>query len=72
MSLLLKRHARRLEFASMVLMMLGIVCLCQPWIELLHRYSVAMIIFGLVAFNVFSRLKAPEAVAPARLPGGTH
>ena len=52
-----KRHARRLEFASMVTMMLGIVALCQPWSDLLHRYSVLTIIVGLVAFNVFSRMK---------------
>jgi len=72
MNAFIKRHARRLEFASMVLMMLGIVCLCQPWVEVLHRYSVAMIILGLVAFNVFSRIKTPDGAAPARLPGGTN
>lgn len=55
----MKAHARRLEFASMALMMLGIVALCQPWSLFLHSYSVAMIIAGLVAFNVFSRLPSP-------------
>ena len=52
---------RRLEFASMLLMMLGIVALCQPWSLFLHNYSIAMIIAGLVAFNVFSRIKSPPA-----------
>ena len=57
-----KRHARQLEFASMVLMVLGIVALCQPWVEVLHRYSILLIILGLLAFNVFSRIEpAPEA-----------
>ena len=60
-----KQHARQFEFASMVLMVLGIVALCQPWSLLLHQYSVAMIIAGLVAFNVFSRIKAPDTVEPA-------
>ena len=45
----------------MALMMLGIVALCQPWNLFLHQYSVAMIIAGLIAFNVFSRMKTPAA-----------
>ena len=49
----------------MVLMVLGIVALCQPWSLLIHQYSVAMIIAGLVAFNVFSRIETPEAAEPA-------
>ena len=47
-------------------MMLGIVALCQPWVEVLHRYSILMIIVGLVAFNVFSRITPPPAAGPAR------
>ena len=58
------RHARTLETASMAAMLLGIVFLCQPWSEFLHRYSILTIIVGLVAFNVFSRIKSPPA-APA-------
>lgn len=41
----------------MALMLLGIVALCQPWNDFLHRYSVLMIIVGIVAFNVFSRIR---------------
>ena len=63
-----KQHARRFEFASMVLMMLGMVALCQPWSLVLHQYSVAIIIAGLVAFNVFSRIKTPSDVGPSE-PG---
>ena len=55
----MKAHARQFEFASMVLMMLGIVALCQPWSAFLHSYSVLMIILGLIAFNVFSRIASP-------------
>ena len=55
------RHARRLEMASMAAMVLGIVVLCQPWSEFLHRYSILTIIVGLVAFNVFSRIASPAA-----------
>ena len=58
-------HPRKLEFASMVVMILGIVALCQPWDLFLHSYSVLMIIIGLVAFNVFSRIKSPVAASAA-------
>jgi hypothetical protein len=61
---MLKAHARQLEFASMMLMLLGIAALCQPWVLPLHEYSVLIIIVGLLAFNVFSRL-APAQAAPA-------
>ena len=62
---MLATHARQLETASMALMMFGIVALCQPWIEILHRYSILLIIIGLLAFNVFSRIKsAPTTAAP--------
>jgi hypothetical protein len=52
-------NARRLEAASMAAMLLGIVFLCQPWSEFLHRYSILTIIVGLAAFNVFSRIESP-------------
>ena len=55
------RHARRLEMTSMAAMLLGIVFLCQPWSEFLHRYSILTIIVGLVAFNVFSRIASPPS-----------
>jgi hypothetical protein len=61
---MLARYARQLESASMALMMLGIVALCQPWVEFLHRYSILVIIIGLLAFNVFSRI-APAPAAKA-------
>jgi len=62
---MLARSARQLESASMALMMLGIVALCQPWVEVLHRYSILVIIIGLLAFNVFSRIGPAPAVGPA-------
>ncbi|MFL6580447.1 MAG: hypothetical protein ACJ8G2_06875 [Burkholderiales bacterium] len=49
--------ARILEPASMLLMILGIVALCQPWIEILHRYGVTITLVGLVGFSVFSKIK---------------
>ncbi len=31
-------------------MILGIVALCQPWVEPLHRYGVTIILVGLITF----------------------
>ena len=49
--------ARVLEPASMFLMIFGIVALCQPWIELLHRYGVTITLIGLIGFSVFSKIR---------------
>jgi hypothetical protein len=49
--------ARVLEPFSMFLMIFGIVALCQPWIEVLHRYGVTIILIGLVGFSVFSKIR---------------
>lgn len=65
-----KRHARQFEFASMVLMLLGIVALCQPWSLIVHQYSVLMIILGLIAFNVFSRMASKPAALDDTGAGG--
>ena len=54
--------SRVLEPASQWLMVLGIIALCQPWVELLHRYGVTIILVGLVGFSIFSKIKP----APAR------
>ena len=49
--------ARILEPLSMFTMVFGIVALCQPWIEVLHRYGVTITLIGLVGFSVFSKIK---------------
>ena len=46
-----------LEPASQWVMVIGVVALCQPWVELLYSYSVTIILIGLVGFNVFSKIK---------------
>ena len=52
--------ARYLEPLSQTLMILGIVALCQPWSEFLHRYGVTIILVGLVGFMIFSKIKPPR------------
>jgi hypothetical protein len=38
-------------------MVVGVIALCQPWVEVIHRYSVTVILIGLVGFNIFSKIK---------------
>jgi hypothetical protein len=53
--------SRVLEPLSQWLMVLGIVALCQPWVEVLHRYGVTIILVGLLGFSIFSKIK-PDPV----------
>ncbi|HTV71482.1 MAG TPA: hypothetical protein VMF90_23370 [Rhizobiaceae bacterium] len=39
-----------LQRIAEVVMVLGILALCQPWNFFLHRYSVTIILIGLVTF----------------------
>lgn len=51
--------ARLLEPLSQWIMILGIIALCQPWSEFLHRYGVTIILIGLIGFSIFSKIKPP-------------
>ncbi|MBZ9764833.1 hypothetical protein LB553_28790 [Mesorhizobium sp. CA8] len=42
--------------ASQILMVLGIVALCQPWSLNLHSYGVTIILAGLIGFNITSKI----------------
>jgi hypothetical protein len=50
---------RFLTPAAQTLMVFGIVALCQPWVEVLHRYGVTLTLLGLIAFSVL--IKLPSA-----------
>lgn len=50
-----------LEPGSMWLMILGIIFLCQPWIEILHQYSVTIMLIGIIGFNVAVHVPPPAA-----------
>jgi hypothetical protein len=43
----------------MIVMILGVVALCQPWNLFLHSYGATIIFAGLIMFNIFSRIKTP-------------
>ena len=53
--------ANVLEPLCQTLMIVGIVCLCQPWVEVLHRYGVTIILVGLVGFSIFSKIRPGHA-----------
>ncbi len=46
---------------AQAVMIFGIVALCQPWIEVLHRYGLTIIILGLLTFMVATKIPAPAA-----------
>jgi hypothetical protein len=49
-------NRRYFEPGAMLLMIFGIVALCQPWNLFLHRYGVTIILVGLVAFMIASHI----------------
>jgi hypothetical protein len=60
--------ARVLEPLSMWIMVVGIVALCQPWSEFLHRYGVTIILAGLIGFLIFSHIKPGDTPEPKPAP----
>ena len=65
------------EFAMKVLeplaiwtMVAGIVFLCQPWIQVLHAYSVLVILIGLIGFNIAAHVPHPPKSAAEEAPRG--
>lgn len=65
--------ARVFEPACQWLMIFGIVALCQPWVEVLHRYGVTITLVGLIGFSVFSKIKPlPREDAEPQPPATGH
>ena len=62
-------NARYLERAAMTLMVIGVIALCQPWIMVLHQYSVLITLIGLIGFNIAAHIPPPELKAA---PEQTH
>ena len=53
-------NQRFLEPGSQWAMILGIIFLCQPWITILHQYSVTLMLIGIIAFNIAVHIPPPE------------
>ncbi|WP_137113113.1 hypothetical protein [Rhodobacter sp. SY28-1] len=55
-------NSKYYEPAAQWTMIFGVIFLCQPWVEVLHRYGLTIIIIGLVAFLITSHVPPePEA-----------
>jgi hypothetical protein len=48
----------------MLVMIFGVVALCQPWTLFLHSYGATIILVGLILFNIFSRISPPKTRQP--------
>jgi hypothetical protein len=46
---------------SELTMVFGIIALCQPWVEVLHRYGITIVLIGLIGFSVLTKIAAPES-----------
>jgi type IV secretory pathway VirB2 component (pilin) len=53
---LLGLSQRFLAPIAQTLMIFGIIALCQPWSLVLHRYSVTIILIGLVGFTISAHI----------------
>ena len=45
---------------SMTFMIAGILLLCQPWVAVMHQWSVLVMLIGLIGFNVSVHIPPPE------------
>ena len=57
---------------SMTFMIAGIVFLCQPWIAVLHQWSVLVMLIGLIGFNFSVHIPEPEKPTMDAVEGGPH
>ncbi len=53
--------AAKLQRIAEVVMVFGIIALCQPWNLFLHRYGVTIILIGLVTFMFTNWFGGPAA-----------
>ena len=54
-------RSTQLQRIAELVMIGGIVALCQPWIEVLHRYGLTIIIVGLITFMCTNWFGSKEA-----------
>ena len=52
----------KLQRIAEIVMIAGIVALCQPWNLFLHRYGLTIIIVGLLTFMFTNWFGKPDAV----------
>ncbi|MGB3503439.1 MAG: hypothetical protein WBA44_17590 [Mesorhizobium sp.] len=55
--------SQKLQRIAEIVMVLGIVFLCQPWVEFLHRYGLTVIIIGLITFMCTNWFGSAEVIS---------
>jgi hypothetical protein len=56
-------NKKYIEPIAQWVMIFGIIALCQPWIQWLHEWSVAITLVGLVTFLVSIHVPPPDPEA---------
>jgi hypothetical protein len=49
-------NAKYFEPIAQWTMIAGLVFLCQPWVEVLHRYGLTVVILGLIGFLIAAHI----------------
>jgi len=55
-------NAKWFEPLAQWTMIAGLIFLCQPWVEVLHRYGLTIILIGLVGFLIASHVPPPAEI----------
>jgi hypothetical protein len=66
----MKLNQRYLERGAIGFMVVGILCLCQPWVGVVHAWSVLIMLIGLIGFNIAAHLPVPEPKTSAEQSHG--
>ena len=61
-----------LQHIAEIVMVLGIVFLCQPWNLFLHRYGLTIVIVGLITFMLTNWFGSKPEAAPKAEHGEGH
>ena len=62
----------KLQRIAEIVMVLGIVALCQPWNLFLHRYGLTIVIVGLITFMLTNWFGSKPEQAPKAEHGEGH
>lgn len=61
-------RSSKLQSISEIVMVLGIVALCQPWNLFLHRYGLTIVLVGLVTFMLTNWFGSTDDEKPVDAP----
>ena len=59
-----------LQRIAEIVMVLGIIALCQPWSFLLHRYGLTVVLIGLIGFMITGKIGPEPNPQQVEMEGG--